>query len=68
MFFQNVELYETDKFQYLLIHKNGSTSIRECMKDLNPVVTNKINFQKVRWTVIREPYNRFVSQSRSFFS
>lgn len=61
MFFQNVELYETDKFQYLLIHKNGSTSIRECMKDLNPVVTNKINFQKVRWTVIREPYNRFVS-------
>lgn len=61
MFFQNIEFYETDKFQYLLIHKNGSTSIRECMKNLNPVVTNKINFAKVRWTVIREPYNRFVS-------
>tara|TARA_R110000803_G_scaffold210465_2_gene282362 strand:+ start:556 stop:1113 length:558 start_codon:yes stop_codon:yes gene_type:complete len=61
MFFQNIELYETDKFQYLLIHKNGSTSIRECMKDLNPVVTNKINFLKVRWTVIREPFNRFIS-------
>jgi hypothetical protein len=61
MLFQNIELYETDKFQYLLIHKNGSTSIRECIKDLNPVVTDKVNFQKVRWTVIREPYTRFVS-------
>jgi len=61
MLFQNIELYETDKFQYLLIHKNGSSSVRECIKDLNPTVTQKVNFQKVRWTVIREPYNRFVS-------
>ena len=59
--FQNIELYETDNFQYLLIHKNGSTSVLECIKHLNPIATQKCNFNKVRWTVIREPYERFVS-------
>lgn len=61
MKFQNIELYETDKFQYLLIHKNGSSSVLECIKDLNPIATEHCNFNKVRWTVIREPYERFVS-------
>jgi len=61
MIFQNIELYETDKFQYLLIHKNASSSIVNCIKHLNPIVTEKININKVRWTIIREPYERFVS-------
>jgi len=61
MIFQNIELYETDKFQYLPIHKNGSCSVIECMKDLNPSVTDEINLNKIRWTVIRDPYSRFVS-------
>jgi|TARA_R110002072_G_scaffold267130_2_gene426063 hypothetical protein len=61
MLFQNIEYYETDNFQYLLIHKNGSSSVRECIKHLNPTVTKKTNFEKVRWTVIREPYRRFIS-------
>jgi hypothetical protein len=61
MIFQNIELYETDKFQYLLIHKNASSSIVNCIKHLNPIVTDKININKVRWTIIREPYERFVS-------
>jgi hypothetical protein len=61
MQFQNIELYETDKFQYLLIHKNGSSSVRACVDPLNPFVTNKINLNKIKWTVIRDPYERFVS-------
>lgn len=59
--FQNIEFYETDTFQYLLIHKNGSSSVLECIKHLNPVVTENCNFNKIRWAVIREPYERFVS-------
>ena len=61
MLFQNIEMYETDKFQYLLIHKNGTHSIIDCINNLNPIVTNRVNLNKVRWTVIREPYERFVS-------
>jgi len=61
MLFQNIEFYETDKFQYLLIHKNGSSSVRKCIEDLNPKVTNQINYEKIRWTVIREPFKRFIS-------
>jgi len=59
MIFQNIELLETDKFQYLLIHKNGSSSVSKCIKDFN--ITNRINLNKIRWTVIRDPYERFVS-------
>jgi hypothetical protein len=63
VFFQNVEFFETDKFQYLLIHKNGSSSVLQCMgkvfEDYTP--TFDINLDKVRWTVIRDPYERFIS-------
>ena len=40
MIFQNIELYETDKFQYLPIHKNGSSSVIKCIEDLDPSVTD----------------------------
>tara|TARA_A100001391_G_scaffold204044_2_gene198297 strand:- start:304 stop:846 length:543 start_codon:yes stop_codon:yes gene_type:complete len=58
---QNIEFYETEQFQYLLIHKNASHSIIKCIESLNPVITDKINLNKVRWTVIREPYERFIA-------
>ena len=58
MIFQNIELLETDKFQYLLIHKNGSSSVSKCMESLNFNLTNRIDLGKIRWTVIRDPYER----------
>lgn len=59
MYFQNIEFFETDKFQYLLIHKNGSSSVRKCIENFH--ITDNINFNKIRWTVIRDPYERFIS-------
>ena len=59
--FQNIEFIETDKFQYLVIQKNGTNSIREAMKNINFVETTQINLNKIRWTVIRDPYEKFVS-------
>tara|TARA_Y100001972_G_C7644043_1_gene323572 strand:- start:209 stop:751 length:543 start_codon:yes stop_codon:yes gene_type:complete len=61
MYFQNIEFYETDKFQYLLIHKNGSSSVKETIKYLEPTFSTELNFSKPRWTVIRDPYERFIS-------
>jgi len=60
VFFQNLEFYETEKFQYLLIHKNACTSVRKTIEDLNPKITNKRNLNKVCWTVIREPVERYI--------
>jgi hypothetical protein len=36
-FFQNIELLETDKFQYLLIHKN----VKETIKSLKPILSTE---------------------------
>lgn len=35
-YFQNIELMETPAFQYLVIHKNGSNSVRKCIEEYNP--------------------------------
>ena len=61
MLLQNVEFYETNNFQYLLIHKNGSSSIVKCLKNTDYIITNKVNLNKIRWTVIRDPYERFIA-------
>jgi len=61
MIFQNVEFYETDKYQYLLIHKNGSSSILKAMEKESFKVTHAPS-NKIRWTVIRDPYERFISK------
>ena len=61
MYFQNIELYETDKFQYLLIHKNACTSVLKTIEHLSPVYTTIKSDKKIKWTVIRDPYERFVS-------
>jgi len=61
MHFQNIEFFVSKKCQYLLIHKNASTSVRKCMEKLDPVVTPYPNNNTIRWTVIRDPYERFMS-------
>mgnify|MGYP003630310156 FL=1 len=61
MLLQNIELYETNQFQYLLIHKNGSSSVVKSIENLNATVTNKVNLNKIKWTVIRDPYERFIA-------
>ena len=61
MIFQNIEFYETEKYQYLLIHKNACTSVTNLINKENFFVTNKKNLYKVRWTVIRDPFERFIS-------
>ena len=59
--FQIKEFYETDKFQYLLIHKNGSSSVCEIIKKNKYILNSVWCPHKVRWTVIRDPYERFTS-------
>ena len=61
MIFQNIEFYETPKYQYLLIHKNASTSILNFIQKDDYFITKNKNLSKVRWTVIRDPFERFVS-------
>ena len=61
MIFQNIEFYETAKYQYLLIHKNASTSVLNFVCKDNYFITKNKNINKVKWTVIRDPFERFVS-------
>tara|TARA_R110000822_G_scaffold212149_1_gene347619 strand:+ start:3685 stop:4230 length:546 start_codon:yes stop_codon:yes gene_type:complete len=61
MYFQNLEFYETDNFQYLLIHKNACTSVLKTIEHLKPKYSEQRNFNKVCWTVIRDPYERFMA-------
>tara|TARA_B100000212_G_C27379673_1_gene536426 strand:- start:3107 stop:3664 length:558 start_codon:yes stop_codon:yes gene_type:complete len=59
------EIIETPDFQWLRIYKNGNSSIMQCIEekykkeDINP--TNMLSKKKVRWAVIRDPYERFMS-------
>ena len=59
MYFQNLEFYETDNFQYLLLHKNACTSILKTIDYLKPTFSEYRNIDKICWTVIRDPYERF---------
>ena len=59
--YNNIEFCETDKFQYLLIHKNGCTSVTNLINQFDYFVTDKKNLNKIRWTVIRDPFERFMS-------
>ena len=60
MLLQNIELYETKKFQYLLIPKNGSTSVLKCFEK-TPHVVKKNLTNKVRWAVVREHIDILIS-------
>jgi len=61
--FQNIEYYTSAKDQYLLIHKCACSSVRkaqlECFKKIENLEWPVNN--KVRWTVLRDPYDRFIS-------
>ena len=57
---QNIEFYETKNFQYLLIPKNGSTSVLKCFEKTPHVVKRNLA-NKVKWTVIRDPIDRLIS-------
>mgnify|MGYP000273929174 CR=1 FL=1 len=39
--YNNIEFYETDKFQYLLIHKNGCTSVTNLINQFDYFVTTQ---------------------------
>ena len=62
MFVQNIEVFKTTKFQYISICKNACTSMSNLIKD-NYEYTLEINSvpDRVTFTTIREPYERFVS-------
>jgi hypothetical protein len=61
MYFQNIEFYETENFQYLLIHKNACSSVLKCIEHLSPKLTQTKSNTKIKWTIIRDPYERFLS-------
>lgn len=56
---QNHEYYTNDTNQYLLIHKCGNSSVRTAFQ--YPGDTPHPESGKVRWTVIRDPIDRFIS-------
>jgi hypothetical protein len=61
MILQNQEFYETDMFQYLLIHKNASSTVKELIKEkYNFKIVNQ-RTDKLCWTIIRDPFERLVS-------
>ena len=59
------ELLDTPDFQFLRIYKNGNLSVMKCVLDKYKKEDIKNNQtlinNKPRWTVIRDPYDRFVS-------
>ena len=63
MFIQNLEFYETNSFEYLLIHKTGCQSVLRTFDSINVKVTMNQNKQsgKFCWTVLRNPMDRFIS-------
>lgn len=67
MNFRITELVETDKFQFLRIHKNANLTVMECIFDCYKkeeiIYTNHLS-KKPRFCIIRDPYNRFISGLR----
>jgi hypothetical protein len=64
MNFRLFDIIETGKFQFVRIHKNGNMSVEKCIKnnfkkeDIH--YTNHLS-KKVRFCIIRDPYERFLS-------
>jgi len=59
------ELLDTPDFQFLRIYKNANQSVMKCVLDKykKEEISNSqaLKNNKPRWTVIRDPYERFVS-------
>ena len=67
MNFRIAELIETDKFQYVRIHKNASMSVLDCIKENYKdkfYYTYKLSNEKPRFCIIQDPYKRFISGLR----
>jgi len=64
MNFRLFDIIETEKFQFVRIHKNGNTSIEKCIQDNfkkeEIIYTNHLS-KKPRFCIIRDPYERFLS-------
>jgi len=67
MNFRLFEFVETKDFQFLIIHKNGNLSVTECIKSRYKkeeiMYKNQLS-KKVRFCIIRDPYERFLSGLR----
>ena len=64
MNFRLFDIIETEKFQFVRIHKNGNTSVEKCIK--NNFKKEEIYYvhglsKKIRFCIIRDPYERFLS-------
>ena len=64
MNFRLFEIVDTEKFQFVRIHKNGNGSVIKCIH--NNFKKEEISYihslsKKVRFCVIRDPYERFLS-------
>ena len=64
MNFRLFDIIETEKFQFVRIHKNGNSSIAKCIS--NNFKKEEISYihslsKKVRFCIIRDPYERFLS-------
>jgi len=64
MNFRLFDIIETEKFQYVRIHKNGNASVLKCIqnnfKKEEICSTNHLS-KKTRFCIIRDPYERFIS-------
>ena len=60
--FQDREIWATKEQQYINIHKSGSTTIRTLLEKGFPGIRSYLEPIKdsVAWTVLRDPYERFV--------
>jgi len=57
----NTELFTTEEQSYLLIHKNACSSIRANLyQEFGDELKFRVEGPGVRWTVVRDPYARFV--------
>jgi len=58
------DLIETEKFQFVRIHKNGNQSVAKCIYDNYEKEEVQITYhlsKKPRFCIIRDPYQRFLS-------
>tara|TARA_R110000744_G_scaffold77283_2_gene152689 strand:+ start:466 stop:1032 length:567 start_codon:yes stop_codon:yes gene_type:complete len=64
MNFRLFDIIETEKFQFVRIHKNGNTSVEKCIRD--NFKKEEIQYvyhlsKKTRFCIIRDPYEKFLS-------
>lgn len=57
---QNPEFFNTEEQCYLLIHKNACSSIRANLREEFRERLREQESNGIRWTVTRDPYDRFV--------